>query len=76
MDYKYWSRLLSPDEFKNWEVEVLMFVAFSRGRNDFFEREYATWKDFINSSFSWSNTKQGSDYWMDIFDDERWFIGS
>ena len=73
MDYKYWCDFLSPEEFENWEVEVLMFVAFSRGRNDFFEREFENWRDFINSSFGWSGTKQGSDYWMDIFERDNDF---
>ena len=74
MDYKYWSQFFSPDEFENWEVEVLMFVVFSRGgRNDFFEREFDNWKEFINASFGWSGTKQGSDYWMDIFERDNDF---
>jgi hypothetical protein len=67
MDYKYWSQLLSPDEFKNWEVEVLMFLSSGRGRNDFFEIDFYNWKEFIDASFTWSATKQGSDYWMNIF---------
>ena len=66
MDYKYWCQFLSPDEFKNWEVEVLMSEAFIRPCG-FLEREFDNWKEFINGSFAWSRTKQGDQYWMDIF---------
>lgn len=66
MNYKYWSQFLSQEEFELWEVEVLMYIVFRRGDN-IFEGEYATWKDFINSSFEWSSTKQGSQYWIEIF---------
>jgi hypothetical protein len=66
MNYKYWCQFLEPDEFKNWEVEVLMSEAFIRPCG-FLERDFDNWKEFINASFGWSNTKQGSQYWMDIF---------
>lgn len=66
MNYKYWSQFLSQEEFELWEVEVLMYIVFRRGDN-IFEGEYATWKDFINSSFEWSSTKQGNQYWIEIF---------
>ena len=65
MDYKYWCQFLSPDEFKNWEVEVLMSEAFIP--YGFLEREFDNWKEFISGSFTWRNTKQGDQYWMDIF---------
>jgi hypothetical protein len=47
MNYKYWCQFLSPDEFENWEVEVLMFLSSGRGRNDFFEIDFDNWKEFI-----------------------------
>ena len=75
MNYKYWCRFLEPDEFVNWEVEVLLSETFGRGRDmqsmtrvNLFERDFDTWRDFINASFGWSNTKQGSQYWMEIFE--------
>ena len=66
MNYKYWSQFLSQEEFELWEVEVLMYIVFRRGDN-IFEGDYPTWKDFINASFEWTGTKQGSQYWIDIF---------
>lgn len=66
MDYKYWCDFLSPEEFEKWEVEALMCIVFRRGEN-IFERECGAWKDFINDSFDWSSTKQGSQYWIEIF---------
>ena len=44
-----------------------MFLSSGRGRNDFFEIDFYNWKEFIDASFTWSATKQGSDYWMNIF---------
>ena len=67
MDYTYWGRFLSPEEFKNWELEVLMCEAFLRYNGDFLEREFDNWKELISGSFTWRNTNQGSQYWIDIF---------
>ena len=68
MDYKYWCGFLEPEEFRNWEVELLMCEAFMRhDGNTLLNRDFDTWQEFINASFGWSNTKQGSQYWMDIF---------
>ena len=75
MDYKHWSEFLSEEEFINWEVEALvsslgwssisMDYYFDESDN-IFTNNYDSFRSFINSSFTWSDTKQGHTYWRTI----------
>jgi hypothetical protein len=73
MDYKHWSDFLTEEEFKKWEVEAL--VAHSRDYLDesdnIFVNSYDSFHSFINSSFCWSETKQGHEYWRTISNREN-----
>jgi len=47
MDYKYWCEFLTEEEFRNWEVELLMFEVFSRDDGNrlfqsIFDRDFDT----------------------------------
>ena len=68
MDYKYWCDFLTDEEFKNWEIEILMsnsdFMFFENTQTTPYPlMRFGTFKSFITSSFCWSSTKQGHEYW-------------
>ena len=71
MDYKHWSEFLSEEEFINWEIEALVDCSISMNNyfdesDNIFTNNYDSFQLFINSSFTWSNTKQGHRYWRTI----------
>ena len=61
MDYRYWSRFLTPDEFRKWEVETLMRFDLEK-----FCTNYRHFENFIRESFDPNDTKDGRRYWSDI----------
>ena len=74
MDYKHWSEFLTEEEFKKWEVEALVSYLDD---DDYFEfdnifvNSFDSFRSFINSSFSWSGTKDGHEYWRTISNREN-----
>jgi hypothetical protein len=80
MDYKHWSDFLTEEEFKKWEVEALVAYLIMADRDDYdyfdefdniFVNSYDSFRSFINSSFSWSETKDGHGYWRTISNREN-----
>lgn len=65
MDYKYWVNKLTDEEFQEWEVEMLIYSI--NNDSNFLTRQFRSFFDFIGSSFDWSETKKGYNYWFEIY---------
>ena len=69
MNYKECCEFLTDDEFREWEIEMIINKSNLdlRSRLDFLDRDFSGFPTFISSSFTWCETKSGSEYWMELY---------
>jgi hypothetical protein len=66
MDYKHWCKFLSPEDLIKWEVELLIQQrVYDIGSVDNL-RSFNSFNDFINYTLTWSDTKDGQEFWSRI----------
>ena len=66
MNYKYWCKFLLPEDLIKWETEIIMTDRlYSLGREDNLI-EFQNFDDFINYTLTWSETRDGQEYWARI----------
>ena len=70
MDYKHWCTKLTEEEFKDWEVEMIMYHSFNNNER-FLTEQFNSLQSFIGNSFDWSETKKGGNYWYGLSREER-----
>lgn len=70
MDYKHWCKFLEPELLLKWEVELIMQQrVYDIGRVDNL-RTFNSFNDFINYTLTWSETKDGQEFWSRICNTE------
>lgn len=66
MDYKHWCKFLDPEILIKWEVELLMQErVYDIGTVNNL-RTFNSFNDFINYTLTWSDTKDGQEFWSRI----------
>ena len=70
MDYKHWCKFLDPEILIKWEVELLMQErVYDIGTVNNL-RTFNSFNDFINYTLTWSETKDGQEFWARICNTE------
>ncbi|MBW2472141.1 MAG: hypothetical protein JRE18_08690 [Deltaproteobacteria bacterium] len=54
--------IMTELEQRRWQGAVI----YGGGINYVLNKKYATFKEFLELSFVWSDTKEGHDYWEEI----------